>query len=134
MKEEEHFNAYSEHRSVIDWAIDKGVEQSQRTIAMHASRGAVELLSLFLHKAKKIEQGFQINHRWFKSPQVGKRLPEFEEKERIVPKLVKLENLCENLTYGSQKPAREIKEVVELFNEVEKLLKGLAEDEKRDHE
>ena len=134
MKEEEHFNAYSEHRSVIDWAIDKGVEQSQRTIAMHASRGAVELLSFYLHKAKKIEQGFQINHRWFKSPQAGRKLPEFEKKEVIVPKLVELENNCENLTYGAQKPASEIKEVVEMFNEVEKLLKGLAEDEKRDHE
>ena len=132
MKEDEHFNAYKEHRAVIDWAIDKGVEQSQRTIALHASRGAVELLSLYLHQAKKIDQGFQINHRWFKSPQVGNRLPEFEKKGVIVPKLVELENSCENLTYGSQKPASEIKKVVEMFNEVEKLLKELAVNEKRD--
>lgn len=131
MKDEEHFNAYKEHRSVIDWTIDKGVEQSQRTIALHASRGAIELLSLYLHKAKKIDQGFQINHRWFKSPQVGRRLPEFQKKEFIVPKLVKLENMCENLTYGSQKPASEIKEAVELFNEVEKLLNELISNEKR---
>ena len=132
MKEEEHFNAYSEHRSVIDWAIDKGVEQSQRTISMHASRGAIELLSLYLHKANKIDQGFQINHRWFKSPQAGRKLPDFEKKSAIVPKLVKLENRCENLTYSSQKPASKIREVVELFNEVEKLLKELAVNEKRD--
>lgn len=130
MKEEEHSNAYREHRSVIDWAIDKGVEQSQRTIAMHASRGAVELLSLYLHRAKKIDQGFQINHRWFKSPQAGRKLPEFEKKEIIVPKLVKLENNCENLTYGSQKPANEIKEAVELLNEVEELLNELIGSEK----
>ncbi len=131
MKEEEHSNAYKEHRSVVDWAIDKGVEQSQRTIAMHASRGAVELLSLYLHKTSKIDQGFQINHRWFKSPQAGRKLPEFEKKDVIVPKLIELENRCENLTYGSQKPASEIKDVIELFNEVEKLLNGLIGDERR---
>lgn len=128
MKEDEHFNAYNEHRSVIDWAIDKGIENSQRTIALHASRGAIELLSFYLHKAMKIDPGFQVNHRWFKSPQAGRKLPEFEKKSLIVPKLVELENRCENLTYDSQKPANEIKEAVELFNEVEKMLNELIGD------
>ncbi len=131
MREEEHFNAYGEHRTVIDWAIDRGIERSQRTIAMHASRGAIELLSFYLHKAKKIDQGFQINHRWFKSPQAGSRLPEFEKKEVIVPKLVELENSCENLTYGSQKAAGEIRKAVELFNKVEELLNGLIGNERQ---
>ena len=132
MKEKEHLNAFEEHRAVIDWAIDRGIEKSQRIIATHASRGAIELLSFYLHKLNKIDAGFQINHRWFKSPQVGNRLPEFDKKKLIVPKLVKLENQCENLTYGSQKQANEIREAVELFNEIEELLEGLAADEKRD--
>ncbi len=125
MKEEEHLNAFEEHRAVIDWAIDRGIEKSQRVIATHASRGAIELLSYYLHKLDKIDAGFQINHRWFKSPQVGNRLPEFDKKELLVPKFVKVETLCENLTYGSQKPVNEIKELVELFNDVEGLLNEL---------
>ena len=125
MKEEKHLNAFEEHRAVIDWAIDRGVEKSQRIIATHASRGAIELLSYYLHKFNKIDAGFQINHRWFKSPQVGSRLPEFEKKELLVPKFVKVETLCENLTYGSQKAVNEVKELVELFNEVERLLNEL---------
>ena len=129
MKEDEHLNAFEEHRAVIDWAIDRGIEKSQRIIATHASRGAIELLSFYLHKLNKIDSGFQINHRWFKSPQAGRKLPEFEKKGVIVPKLVELENSCENLTYGSEKPAGEIKKVVELFNEVERLLKELTGDE-----
>ena len=84
-------------------------------------------MSVPIHKKSKINSGFQLNHRWFKSPQVGSRLPEFEKKELLLPKLVKLETICENLTYGSQKPANEIRESVELFNEAEKLLKGLME-------
>lgn len=131
MKEEEHLNAFNEHRAVIDWAIDRGIEKSQRIVAAHASRGALELLSYYLHKQKKIDAGFQINHRWFKSPQVGSRLPEFEKKELILPKFVKLETMCENLTYGSQKPASEIKELVELFNEVERFLDELIEPDKK---
>ncbi len=129
MKEEEHLNTFNEHRAVIDWAVDRGIEKSQRIIAAHASRGAIELLSYYLHKKSKIDSGFQLNHRWFKSPQVGSRLPEFEKKEILLPKLVKLETVCENLTYGSQKPTSEIRESVELFNEAEKLLKGLVKNE-----
>ena len=130
MKEEEHLSAFEEHRAVIDWAIDRGIERSQRIIASHASRGALELLSYYLHKLNMIDPGFQINHRWFKSPQVGNRLPEFEKKGLILPRLVRLENVCENLTYGSQKQANDIKEIVELFNEVERLLNELMSHEK----
>ena len=130
MKKEEHLSAFEEHRAVIDWAIDRGIERSQRIIAAHASRGALELLSYYLHKLNMIDPGFQINHRWFKSPQVGNRLPEFEKKGLILPKLVRLENICENLTYGSQKQPRDIKEIVELFNEVERLLNELMSHEK----
>ncbi len=130
MKEEEHLNAFNEHRAVIDWAIDRGIEKSQRIIAAHASRGALELLSYYLHKKSIIESGFQLNHRWFKSPQVGKRLPEFEKKELLLPKLIRLETLCENLTYGSQKPSSEVRKSIELLNEVEKLLNELITNEK----
>lgn len=125
MKESEHIKAFGEHKAAISWAVDRGIESSQRIIGTHASRGIIELLSAYLHKLKCIDEGFQLNHRWFKSSNVGSRLPEFPDKAVIVRKLAELENDSEKLTYGSQKSEGEVKKVVELFNEVEKILDGL---------
>jgi hypothetical protein len=130
MKAEEHLRAFHEHRAVVDWAVDRGLEQSQRIIGVHASRGAIGLLSYYLHKEHKIDVGFQLNHRWFKSPRVGERLPEFENKGVILPKLIQLETQCENLSYGSQKPETDIKGVLQLFNETENMLQEMIGNEK----
>ena len=130
MKTEEHLKAFQEHRDAIDWAINRGMEESQRILGAHASRGITELLSAYLHKINKIEPGFQINHRWFKSEKVGERFPDFPNKSSIIPKMVKLENMSENLTYGSQKSEKEMKRIIELLNELEKLLKRVFENEK----
>ena len=130
MKTEEHLKAFQEHRDAIDWAINRGMEESQRILGAHASRGITELLSAYLHKINKIEPGFQINHRWFKSEKAGERFPDFPNKSSIIPKMVKLENMSENLTYGSQKSEKEMKRIIELLNELEKLLKRVFENEK----
>jgi|SRR3989339_770855 len=130
MKTEEHLKAFQEHRDAIDWAINRGMEKSQRILGAHASRGITELLSAYLHKINKIEPGFQINHRWFKSEKAGERFPDFPNKSSIIPKMVKLENMSENLTYGSQKSEKEMKRIIELLNELEKLLKRVFENEK----
>lgn len=130
MRAEEHIKAYEEHKDVIDWAINRGIEQSQRTIGTHASRSIVELLSAYLHKINKIDAGFQINHRWFKSEKVEERLPDFPDKKSIINKMVKLENKSENLTYGSQRAKEEIKEVIKLMNELGTMLEDLMKNEK----
>lgn len=130
MKAEEHIKAYVEHRDVVDWAINRGVEQSQRTIGTHAFRSIVELLSAYLHKINKIDIGFQINHRWFKGNKVEERLPDFPDKKIIIHKMIELENKSENLSYGSQKPKEEIKEVIRLMNELATMLEGLMKNEK----
>ncbi len=90
MKTEDHIKAYKEHRDNLNWAIDRGIEKSQRTIGLHTSRAIIELLSAYLHKISSIEIGFQINHRWFKSEKVFDRFPDFPEKESIINKLVLL--------------------------------------------
>ncbi len=130
MRVEDHIKAYEEHRAAIDWAINRGPEKSQRIIGTHASRGVIELLSAYLHKINKIDIGFQINHRWFKSENVSKRFQEFPKRAIIFNKMTELENKSENLTYGSQKSEREIKDVIELFNQLETLLKEMIEYEK----
>ena len=129
MKIEDHHNSYEEHRETINWAIDRGLRKSQRIIGMHASQAIVELLSEFLHKINVIEMGFQINHRWFKSKRVFERFPDFPEKEIIIKKINKLELLSENLIYGSQKNEEEAKLILNLFNDIEKILLNLMEKE-----
>lgn len=130
MKIEEHLKAFQEHRDAVDWAINRGIEKSQRIIGGHASRGLVELLSAYLHKINKIDAGFQINHRWFKSAKVGEKFPDFPNKNTIIPKMVEVENNSENITYGSQKSEKEIKRIIEVANEVETLLKEVIGNEK----
>lgn len=82
------------------------------------------MLAVYLLKKNLIDSGIQINHRWFKSKSVAERLPEFENKEEIISKMIELELLCEDLTYGSPKSEEQIKEAIELFNELEERLKN----------
>lgn len=129
MRIENHLESYKEHKETIfDWALKiKGLENSQRVIGTHASRAIVDLLAAYLLKKGVINSGTQINHRWFKSNRVMKKLPEFENKKEICEEMIKLELLCEDLTYGSPKPEEKIKEAILMFNKIESKLKNGAE-------
>lgn len=124
MREEDHWKAYQEYRdNIFSWALEiRGLEKSQRTVGLNASRSIVELLSAYLHREKLVDEGFQLNHRWFKSVNVSQKLPDFKNKDKIMQKMITLENSCETLTYGAPKPSEKIKEVIVLFNEAEKLI------------
>lgn len=126
MKIESHLESYKEHRETLfDWALKvKGLKNSQRIVGTHASRAIVDLLAVYLLKKGLIDPGMQINHRWFKSKRVMEKLPDFEGKERICGDMIKLELLCEDLTYGSPKSEEKIKEAVILFNKIESELKN----------
>ena len=130
MKKETHLKAFEEHRTVIDWSIDRGIKDSQRILGFHTSRGIIELLSAYLHKINKIDSGVQINHRWFKSEKVYDRLPDFPNKKTIFSKMIDLENASEKLSYGSEKSEKEIKNAIKLFNQLEKTIKELMKNEK----
>lgn len=125
MKIENHLEAYKEHKETIfDWALKvKGLKNSQRIIGLHASRGIVDLLMVYLLKKGVVDSGTMINHRWFKSKSVLERLPEFENKKAICNEIIKLELLCEDLTYGAPKSEERIKETILLFNQLEGRLK-----------
>lgn len=127
MKLDTHKEAFEIHkRAIFNWALEvEGLEKSQRIIGLHATRGVIELFSFFLHKKKLVSEGFQLNHSWFKSPKVVDRLPNFDNKKEIVEKIIKLENLCENLSYGKKRPINEIEEVIKLFKELEELINNL---------
>ena len=70
-----------------------------------------------------MEEGFQLNHTWFKSERVRERIPDFEQKDIILHKIITLEKLCEKLSYGAPKPVEKLHEVLQLFQELETLLK-----------
>ena len=125
MKSESHLESYKEHREVIfEWALKvKGLKNSQRIVGTHASRAAIDLLCACLLKKGVIDVGTQINHRWFKSSKVMEKLPEFDNKESIIPLMIKLELLCEDLTYGAPKPEENVNEAVVLLNNIEAELK-----------
>lgn len=124
MRIESHIQAFEVHkRAIFKWALEvEGIEKSQRIVGLHASRGILELLSAHLHKMKLVDEGFQLNHRWFKSNKVMERIPEFENKEEIITKIINLENICEILSYGTEKPISKTEEAIKLFKELEEIL------------
>lgn len=127
MKIETHEKSLEEHKRIIfKWALEvEGLEKSQRTIGLHASRAALDLLSILLHKKKLVDEGYQLNHRWFKSNKVFSKLPNFDNKIQIVSKIVELENLCEKLSYGAEKPVTNTEKAIELLKEIEEMLRKL---------
>lgn len=129
MKEEFHQQAFEERKETIfRWAVDvRGIENSQRIIGDNASKAVCELLSAYLHKARKVEAGFQLNHSWFKSENVFGRLPEFDGKKKIVALMIDLERLCEQLSYGAPKPVDKLNEALVLFRALEKELRGMLQ-------
>lgn len=63
MRLESHKEAFEVHkRAIFKWALEvEGLEKAQRIVGLHASRGILELFSVFLHKKKLIDEGFQLN-------------------------------------------------------------------------
>jgi len=126
MKIDQHEKAFEEYRkNIMEIALTRGLLESQRTIGFSASRGIVELLSIYLHKINKLDIGAQLNHRWFKSEKISEQLPDFRGKAKILKDMILLENLSESLSYGSEKTLDDIKTVVELFNKLEKAIMEL---------
>lgn len=127
MKLETHEESFEVHKKAIfTWAlVVEGIDKAQRIVGVHASRGIIELLSLFLHKRGLVKPGLQLNHSWFKSEKIFHKLPDFSNKQEIVQKMVALENLCEILTYGKKRPVSETVKAIQLFKELEEEIKKI---------
>jgi len=132
MKIEDHLTSFNEHKETIfEWALKvKGLKNSQRIIGLHISRAIIDLLSAYLHETNKINLGFQINHRWFKSKKVLKKLPDFKDKEKIINNIIKLELLSEDLSYSSPKSIEKIKEAINLFKKIEEEINKIRNENK----
>ncbi len=133
IRQEKHLEAFEGRKETIyKWGIEvKGIEKSKRIVGDNASKAITDLLSAYLRKENKIDEGFQINHSWFKSEKVFERFPEFENKKAVIDKMIELEKLCEKLSYGAPKPVSRTKEALQLFEDLEKLINEAMQDDKK---
>lgn len=124
MNIEGHKKRLKEHINFLEIAIERGVKESQSTIGFHTSQGAVEMLSIHLHKLNLISAGKQINHLWFRSQKtINKKLPQdFPHKKQIINMISKIEDKRDSLIYGAPKSEEEIEKVVLLFQKLRKLI------------
>ncbi len=84
MNIEHHLRNLRESAEAIDLAIQRGVEDRQRTIGFHASAAAADIYEIILHKLNLISSGFIVKHEWFASKnKIEDKLPyEFPKKRR----------------------------------------------------
>jgi len=128
MKPEDHMKAFEELKeTLLEWAIKaRGADRAQRIIGLTASRAIIELLSIYLHETRRLDIGGSINHRWLSSiKQAERNIPLFPEKERILPKMVELENACTNLAYGGPQRSEDVKLAIKLFQELERAIENM---------
>ena len=134
---EEHKQKIQEHLREIEDAIEQGIEKSPITIGFHCSACAIQFLELYLHIQNKISIGKVVKHDWFKRPNLGQRIEplierklgvEFPEKQKIYDLIYRLEEKRNILVYGKS-DEKQIKEVLEIFNELKEVFLKLFEHE-----
>ncbi len=129
MKIEDHLRNINESLRVIEYAVMNGIENNQRNIGFNCSVVSVEMLEVFLHMKEIINPGGIIKHDWFvSSKKANEKIPyPFENRDKIIDLLLKIEEKRNILCYGKPQPVSEIEHVLNLFYEIKSLFeeKGL---------
>ena len=129
MKIEDHLRNINESIEEINNAVVKGIENKQRTIGFNCSVASVEMLETYLHKNETINPGIILKHDWFSSiRKANEKIPySFEDKEKIIELIFKIEEKRNILCYGKKQPVSEIEHVLNLFYKIKSLFeeKGL---------
>ena len=128
MKAEDHLRNIKESLEVIEESIQKGIQERQRNIGFNTSVAAAEMLEVYLHKKDLINPGLAIKHEWFSSIKNAKeRLNfDFENKEKIIELLNKIELKRNILCYGKIQPIEDTEEILEYFNEIKSLFEDMG--------
>ena len=128
MKSEDHLRNIKESLEVIEESIQKGIQERQRNIGFNTSVAAAEMLEVYLHKKDLINLDLAIKHEWFSSIKNAKeRLNfDFENKEKIIELLNKIELKRNILCYGKIQPIEDTKEILEYFNEIKSLFEDMG--------
>jgi len=124
MNIEEHISAFEEHERKLKDCIEEGIEKNQRNIAYNASQGSVELFSIYMHRLNLTTPGEKYDHRTFKKKsETERRIPkDFPKREKILELMKIIEENRMILCYGKRKPYDDIKEVIEAFTELKKII------------
>ncbi len=104
------------------------IVKRQKIIGFSVSEAAANLFAIFLQKKKLLDLGFNINHRFFSSERIAKKtFPfEFQEKDKIISHLVKIEDYRNKLCYGREKDAKEVQDAIKLLFELKEILEESA--------
>lgn len=123
MKIEDHLRNINESIDTINYAVQKGIENKQRTMGFNCSVASVEMLEIYLHKLELINPGLIIKHEWFSSIRRANESLNFDfpEKEKIINLLCKIEEKRNILCYGKKQHVSEIEHVLNLFYEIKSL-------------
>ncbi|MDP2672266.1 MAG: hypothetical protein Q8O84_00440 [Nanoarchaeota archaeon] len=129
MKIEDHLRNINESLEVIEESIQKDIQDRQRNIGFNTSVAGVEMFEVFLHKENLLHPSSILKHSWFSSQKIAneKLKFDFQDKNKIIDLLCKIEEKRNILCYGKKRPVSEIKTALEYFNELKNLFesKGL---------
>lgn len=122
MKMEDHYRNLKESLKAVKYCVREGVEDNQRSLGFHTSVAATDMLEIYLHKNNLIDPGFVIKHDLFASKnKANDRLPEFEEKDKIIDIMVGIETKRNLLCYGKKQIKEVLTDVLKRFYEIEKI-------------
>ncbi len=122
MNIESHRRALKESMEEIRNAVLFGLQKRQRTIGFHCSAAALDMLEIFLHENNLINPGTTMKHDIFASTRKAKeKLPDFQNNDKLIGLIGKLENQRNLLVYGKSQEKRKIEEYLETFNKIKEI-------------
>ena len=123
MKLENHMKKLDEHLEGLEWGIK---QNNHSSVGFHASQGAVELISIYLHKLNLITGDIQLKHTWFRSQKaIEEKLDfDFPRKEDMLGVVGEIEDMRDPLCYGAPKPEELISVVAEKFRSLKNIIEN----------
>ncbi|MAF36053.1 hypothetical protein CL622_02955 [archaeon] len=108
----------------------KTILERQKVLGFVESEATLHLMALLLSKFHLVPQGLSLNHRWFKSERLikDKIKATFPKQNELIPLLIKQEMFRDRLCYGKNKPETLVKESLENFFTIKKIIEKLLEE------
>ena len=123
---------YENHKNIVKQLIedidekirnDKLIER-QKIVGFAVSEASVNMIAMLLRKNDLISSGFMINHRYFASKKRAlEKLPfDFGSKDRIIEKLIDIEESRNRLCYGRDKSKTDVEKAVKDLFQLKKII------------
>jgi hypothetical protein len=126
MKSGEHIERARESLDEIRKCVRNGIEKHQRTIGFHISAAMVDMLEAYLHENHLIDPGTIIKHDWFTSRRVMERLPDFENRKRIIEIMLSIEEKRNKLCYGRKQGTEVLSDAIHLFYSLKEIFESMG--------